>query len=335
MPAAHTELRYAAAEAALSARPPPKEQILVVDAWGYSPPPPPDPAEDAADALIDSVCSSCEDFAWAARLRFYFENPAAIAMDGVDAGRVVAEAALSRRFCGDEYRGGAAGEALFITPNCERCMLEVLAALRVGVCASLSGGTGKRSLAEKLGEMLAQPVVRLHCMDVDESLLRRVCTGLENGGLWLVLAGVARASSSVIASLAQHLVSLENATRAEIHHPQDAHGPKHRRPPPGSREDGPAVVLCFDGLPTRFPAALAARARPILRTAPDLHRVAALALAAPWWKQTRQTCLRTHRGSFGQNWFCSRSEASVSSMTMSPSAITSATWLGSKDSGYS
>ena len=34
------------------------------------------------------------------------------------------------------------------------------------------------------------------------------------------------------------------------------------------------MILCFDGLPTRFPAALAARARPILRTAPDLHRVA-------------------------------------------------------------
>ena len=45
---------------------------------------------DAADALIDSVCSSCEDFAWAARLRFYFENPAAIDMDGVDAGRTLA-----------------------------------------------------------------------------------------------------------------------------------------------------------------------------------------------------------------------------------------------------
>ena len=77
--------------------------------------------------------------------------------------------------------------------------------------------------------MLAQPVVRLHCMDVDESLLRRVCTGLENGGLWLVLAGVAKVSGNVIASLAQHLVSLENATRAEVHHHHD--GPKHRRPP--------------------------------------------------------------------------------------------------------
>ena len=97
-------------------------------------------------------------------------------------------------------------------------------------------------------------------MEADESLLRRVCTGLENGGLWLVLAGVAKASGNVIASLAQHLVSLENATRAETHHHHD--GPKHRRPPPGSRDDGPAVIICFDGLPTRFPAALASRARP-------------------------------------------------------------------------
>ena len=46
MPAASTAVRYEAA------RPPPKEQILVVDAWGYTPPPPPDPAEDAADELI-------------------------------------------------------------------------------------------------------------------------------------------------------------------------------------------------------------------------------------------------------------------------------------------
>ena len=122
--------------------------------------------------------------------------------------------------------------------------------------------------------MLAQPVVASTAADVDESLLRRVCTGLENGGLWLVLAGVAKASPPVIASLAQHLVSLENATRAEIHHPQDAHGPKHRRPPPDRGKAALAVILCFDGLPTRFPAALAARARPILRTAPDLHRVA-------------------------------------------------------------
>ena len=91
---------------------------------------------------------------------------------------------------------------------------------------------------------------------------------------------MAKASPPVIASLAQHLVSLENATRAEAHQHHDAHGPKHRRPPPGSREGGPAVILCFDGLPTRFPAALARGRGPILRTAPDLHRVAALALAA-------------------------------------------------------
>ena len=45
MPAASTAVRYEAAR-------PPKEQILVVDAWGYTPPPPPDPAEDAADELI-------------------------------------------------------------------------------------------------------------------------------------------------------------------------------------------------------------------------------------------------------------------------------------------
>ena len=43
--------------------------------------------------------------------------------------------------------------------------------------------------------------------------------------------------------------------------------------------------------------------------------VAALALAAPWWKQTRQTCLRTHRGSFGQNWCTATSRVRLG-MTM-------------------
>ena len=56
MPAASTAVRYEAA------RPPPKEQILVVDAWGYTPPPPPDPAEDAADELIrEAVALAARD----------------------------------------------------------------------------------------------------------------------------------------------------------------------------------------------------------------------------------------------------------------------------------
>ncbi len=56
MPAASTAVRYEAA------RPPPKEQILVVDAWGYTPPPPPDPTEDAADALIrEAVAAAARD----------------------------------------------------------------------------------------------------------------------------------------------------------------------------------------------------------------------------------------------------------------------------------
>jgi hypothetical protein len=56
MPAASTAVRYEAA------RPPPKEQILVVDAWGYTPPPPPDPVNDAADALIrEAVALAARD----------------------------------------------------------------------------------------------------------------------------------------------------------------------------------------------------------------------------------------------------------------------------------
>jgi len=64
MPAAHTELaslRFEAAET-LSAQPPLKEQILVVDAWGYDATPPPDPSAEAADTLLgEAVALAARD----------------------------------------------------------------------------------------------------------------------------------------------------------------------------------------------------------------------------------------------------------------------------------
>ncbi|KAJ1449661.1 dynein heavy chain and region D6 of dynein motor-domain-containing protein [Pelagophyceae sp. CCMP2097] len=187
---------------------------------------------DVADRLAGLRVTTASEFAWASQLRFYHAGDA-----------IMCEASVTRRACGDEFRGStAAGARVVVTPATERCFLALLSVMQRGDGGALFGaaGAGKTSLAVELATALACPLASLDASapHLTSQRISDVCRGALESGVWLLLTGVSAAQPAIMSAIGHHLGEVQSAQRA-AGFGISALGPKAGAPlePPATRRE--------------------------------------------------------------------------------------------------
>ncbi|KAL0028415.1 hypothetical protein WJX77_005025 [Trebouxia sp. C0004] len=165
-------------------------------------------ARDIVDNLIREGVQDASEFAWQMQLRYSWN-------DAVD--DVVMRQVNARFIYGYEYVG--AQGRLVITPMTDRCYITLTAALHHKLGASPAGpaGTGKTETTKDLGKALGVNCVVFNCGErLDYRFMGKFFAGLAQSGAWACFDEFNRIDIEVLSVVAQQLLTIQNALRAEL-----------------------------------------------------------------------------------------------------------------------
>ncbi|CDJ52736.1 hypothetical protein EBH_0004790 [Eimeria brunetti] len=164
-------------------------------------------ARDILNSLHQSKDISPSCFEWTKQLRYYWHS------EDEECDIEQLQAKFRYRH---EYLGCAA--RLVITPLTDKCYMTVTSALHLGYGGAPSGpaGTGKTETVKDLAKALGVPCLVFNCSkELDHHVMSRLFKGLAQTGAWACFDEFNRIDIEVLSVVAQLLLKIQTAVRAE------------------------------------------------------------------------------------------------------------------------
>lgn len=162
-------------------------------------------SRDIVQELIDAGMTDADDFEWAKRLRYYFEE-----------NKIMLKQHDAIIEYGYEYLG--ATTRLIITPLTERCYLTLTNAVNLHLGGSPAGpaGTGKTETVKDLAKALANLCVVFNCSEaVTANQMQSFFSGLAQTGAWSCFDEFNRIDPGVLSVIAEQVRTIQDALNAD------------------------------------------------------------------------------------------------------------------------